>query len=135
MKKYLIVNGDDFGASQGINRGIVEAHRHGILTSASLMIDMPGAEEAAELSRELPRMSVGIHVTISGEDFLPLIDFDSPDQCRIELARQLDVFENLMEKMPTHIDAHHNIYRDPRVEPYFVEISNQTNCLCANTRR
>ena len=47
--KYLIVNGDDFGAGHGINRGIIEAHRDGILTSTSFMVDMPGAEEAALL--------------------------------------------------------------------------------------
>jgi predicted glycoside hydrolase/deacetylase ChbG (UPF0249 family) len=45
--KYCIVNGDDFGASRGINRGIVEAHCHGVLTSTSLMVNMPATEEAA----------------------------------------------------------------------------------------
>ena len=39
--KYLIVNGDDFGASRGINRGILEAHQDGILTSTSLFVDRP----------------------------------------------------------------------------------------------
>jgi hypothetical protein len=52
--KYLIVNGDDFGASQGINRGILEAHRDGILTSASLFVDRPGSAEAAELAHATP---------------------------------------------------------------------------------
>ena len=37
-KKYPIVNVDDFGQSPGINRGIIEAHEHGIVTSASLMM-------------------------------------------------------------------------------------------------
>lgn len=127
MKKYCIVNGDDFGASPGINRGIAEAHQHGILTSTSLMVDMPGAEEAAELSRDLSRLSVGIHVTITSEDFIPLIDFDSPDQCRAELERQCIRFQDLMGRLPTHIDAHHNIHRDPRVELYFLELSISQN--------
>ena len=42
--RYLIVNGDDFGLSPGVSRGIIEAHRHGILTSTSLMVDRPAAE-------------------------------------------------------------------------------------------
>jgi len=45
--KYLIVNGDDFGASHGINRGIIEAHQQGILTSTSLLVSTPWSEEAA----------------------------------------------------------------------------------------
>ena len=49
--KYVIVNGDDFGASHGINLGILEAHQRGILTSTSLMVDTPWSEEAALLSK------------------------------------------------------------------------------------
>ena len=48
--KSLIVNGDDFGASQGINLGILEAHEKGILTSASLMVDMPASTDARSAS-------------------------------------------------------------------------------------
>ena len=43
--KYLVVNADDFGVCAGVNRGIVEAHRRGIVSSASLMVEMPGSEE------------------------------------------------------------------------------------------
>ena len=51
-QKVCIVNGDDFGASAGINRGVIEAHTNGILTSASLMINMPGTAEAIELAQK-----------------------------------------------------------------------------------
>jgi len=37
-RRYLIVNADDFGQSPGVNRGIIQAHEHGIVTSASLMV-------------------------------------------------------------------------------------------------
>src|SRR5437667_12321175 len=84
VMKYLIVNGDDFGASPGINRGIIEAHCHGILTSASLMVNMPGAEEAVALSSYLPRLSVGLHVDISGG---PYHSTGSTDSWRDELHR------------------------------------------------
>ena len=54
----LIVNADDFGCSRGVNRGIIEAHEHGIVTSASLMVNRPAASEAAEYGREHPELGV-----------------------------------------------------------------------------
>lgn len=120
MKKYCIVNGDDFGVSSGTNRGILEAHRVGILTSTSLMVDMPAAEEAARLSTSAPDMSVGIHVTLTHENCAPLIDFSSPGECRAELNRQWDRFIALMGKPPTHIDAHHNTHREALLAPHFI---------------
>ena len=41
--RYLIVNADDLGADDGTTRGIIAAHEWGVVTSASLMVDMPGA--------------------------------------------------------------------------------------------
>ena len=49
--RRLIVNADDFGQSPGVNRGIIEAHQHGIVTSASLMVSWPAAAEAAAYGR------------------------------------------------------------------------------------
>ena len=54
--KYLIVNADDFGASPGITRGILEAHADGILTSTSMMVDTPWSAEAASLAGSAPRL-------------------------------------------------------------------------------
>jgi predicted glycoside hydrolase/deacetylase ChbG (UPF0249 family) len=73
--KYCIVNGDDFGASCGINRGIIEVHRHGILTSTSLMVNMPCSEEAVVLGRDWPSLSVGLHVALTNEEGTPIVDF------------------------------------------------------------
>ena len=85
--KYLIVNGDDFGATHGINRGILEAHRNGILTSASLFVDRPGSAEAAELARNTPSLSVGLHADLDGTP---------GDGVRKELLRQLERFVDLL---------------------------------------
>ena len=60
----LIVNGDDFGRSNGNNRAIIRAHREGILTSASLMVNEHAADAAVELARENPRLGVGLHVVL-----------------------------------------------------------------------
>jgi chitin disaccharide deacetylase len=123
--KRLIVNADDFGAGRGINRGIVEAHRDGILTSASLMVDMPGSEEAARLAAALPRLSVGLHVVLTGEDGAPLVDFDERERCRTELHRQVRRFAQLTGGLPTHLDSHHNVHRDPRLLPCFLELAEE----------
>jgi predicted glycoside hydrolase/deacetylase ChbG (UPF0249 family) len=118
--KTLIVNGDDFGAGRGINRGILEAHRQGILTSASLMVNMPGSEEAARLAADAPELSVGIHVNFTNEGGAPVVDLDDPDACRDELARQIERFQSLLGRPPTHLDSHHNIHRRPLLAPLFV---------------
>lgn len=123
--KRLIVNADDFGAGRGVNRGVVEAHRDGILTSASLMVDMPGSEEAARLAAALPRLSVGLHAVLTGEDGAPLADFDERERCRAELHRQVRRFAQLTGGQPTHLDSHHNVHRDPRLLPLFLELAEE----------
>ena len=120
--KYCIVNGDDFGASHGIVRGILEAHECGVLTSASLMVDMPASECAAALARGRPRLGVGLHVDLgrvgtsaAGRADLAFV--------RRELSRQLERFLRLVDALPTHLDAHHNVHRDPELLPCFREIA------------
>lgn len=121
-RKICIVNGDDFGASRGVNRGIVEAHRDGILTSASLMINMPGAEEAAELSADNPDLSVGLHVNFTNEGD-SVIDITDIEAARAELDRQYELFIALMGRPPTHIDSHHNVHRMPELAPLFLGLA------------
>jgi predicted glycoside hydrolase/deacetylase ChbG (UPF0249 family) len=123
--KYLIVNGDDFGASPGINRGIIEAHHRGILTSTSLMVNMPSSEEAAWLSRALPHLGVGLHVNFATSGGEPVVDVADSATCRAELHRQFCRFQKLMDSLPTHLDAHHNVHRDPRVLPHFLDLARQ----------
>jgi len=123
--KRLIVNADDFGAGRGINRGVVEAHRDGILTSASLMVEMPGSEEAARLAATLPNLSVGLHAVLTEEEGAPLVEFDDGERCRAELDRQIRRFTQLTGEVPTHLDSHHNVHRDPRLLPLFLELAEE----------
>lgn len=123
--KYLIVNGDDFGISQGINRGIKEAYHRGILTSTSLIVNMPSSQEAARLSRDLPRLSVGLHVNFAKSGEEPVVDLADPDNCRDELHRQFLRFQDLMGCLPTHLDSHHNAHRGPRLLPHFLDLATQ----------
>jgi predicted glycoside hydrolase/deacetylase ChbG (UPF0249 family) len=117
--KYLIVNADDLGASLGISRGIVEAHQRGIVTSASLMVDTLASKAAATLARDNPTLSVGLHVDLTAKMREPRATLE---RCLAEeLDRQLQRFEKLMRCRPTHLDSHHNLHRDPRILPHFVE--------------
>ncbi len=64
MVRRLIINADDLGFSEGINRGIFQAHREGILTSATLAVNMPFAQSAAQESESCPELGVGIHLNV-----------------------------------------------------------------------
>lgn len=121
--KYLIVNADDFGASRGINRAILELHRLGIVTSASLMMDMPATEEATALAAAVPGLGVGLHLTLTSEDATPLFDFDDRNRCSAELEAQFGRFKRALGRPPTHIDSHQNVHRDPRLTLLFVEFA------------
>ena len=63
-RRRLIVNADDFGRSDSINRAVVRAHREGILPTASLMVNEPAAADAVRLARENPKLGVGLHLTL-----------------------------------------------------------------------
>ena len=62
--RRLIVNADDFGRSTSINQAVIRAHRDGILTTTSLMVNEPAVEEAVTLARENPGLGVGLHLTL-----------------------------------------------------------------------
>jgi predicted glycoside hydrolase/deacetylase ChbG (UPF0249 family) len=123
--KLCIVNADDFGASLGINRGIAQAHLEGVVTSTSLMVDMPACEEAAGMSHDLPALSIGLHACFTSEEGKLLFDPSNPQQCRHELQRQFERFQRLMDTLPTHLDSHHHIHRHPLLLPHFLELAQQ----------
>jgi chitin disaccharide deacetylase len=62
----LVVNADDFGLSPGVSRGIVRAHREGVVTSTSVLgncDDLPGV---CALLAEAPELGVGVHLSLVG---------------------------------------------------------------------
>ena len=68
----LIINADDFGLTEGVNRAIVELHRDGVLTSATLMARAGATSQAIRLALENPTMGVGCHVVlVDGQPVLP----------------------------------------------------------------
>jgi chitin disaccharide deacetylase len=109
--RYLIVNADDFGACSGVNRGIVEAHRRGIVTSTSLMVDGSGAEEAAGLAAGCPKLGIGLHATLDTAT--------DPFRCQTAIEAQIRCFEGLVGRRPTHLDSHHHVHARAELLPVF----------------
>ncbi|MCA1579979.1 MAG: ChbG/HpnK family deacetylase [Acidobacteria bacterium] len=74
MTRLLIVNADDYGLTRGVSRGILRAHREGIVTSVSMLAVAPDFDAAAAgLRAEGAGMGVGVHLAAVGED-PPLLD-------------------------------------------------------------
>ena len=130
-QRCLIVNADDFGQSPGVNRGIIEAHEHGIVTSASLMVRGTGAAEAAAYTREHPGLSLGLHFDF-GEwarrdgqwvklyEVVPEHDIMAVAN---EASRQFAMFRRLVGKDPSHLDSHQHAHRGRRLRLVFIEIA------------
>jgi predicted glycoside hydrolase/deacetylase ChbG (UPF0249 family) len=121
VEKFLIFNADDFGASAGVNRGILECHTRGVVTSASFMVTGRAAREAASMSRDHPALAVGLHWDVWGEDER---EFDIYDLAAVrdEFRRQIDEFHRLLGRTPTHIDSHRHAHREKELMPVFREL-------------
>ena len=119
----LIVNADDFGLSDGVNRGIIEAHVNGIVTSTSLMVRQPAARAAVELANHHVDLDVGLHLDFAewayrGGEWIELyrfVDVEDPRAVTCEIERQLELFERLLKRPPTHLDSHQHVHRRPQL--------------------
>ena len=117
--RFLIVNADDFGLSDGVNQGIIEAHERGIVTSASLMVLKPAASAAANYSRNQIRLDVGLHLDLGewaydGKGWTlvdRVVPLDEPAVVAQELQRQLSEFRRMLGRNPTHLDSHQHAHR------------------------
>jgi len=130
--KRLIVNADDLGRTEGINEGIFDAHRRGIVTSATMMVNYPAARRVAALSRDRPTLGIGLHVALSGgppalppEQVRSMVDANgmlpakpaglaASDRAEVlaEVRAQLRRFREIMGRDPTHFDSHHHSHRE-----------------------
>ena len=129
----LIVNADDFGLSDGVNRGIIEAHVGGIVTSTSLMVRQPAASAAVELARRYENLDVGLHLDFAewacrdGEwvELYRFVDVEDPQDVSREIERQIETFHRLLQRPPTHLDSHQHVHRRPRLFPIVSSIARQ----------
>lgn len=63
-QRFAIINGDDFGFSEGVNQAIIKAHKEGVLTITSLMVSADAAKEAVTLASTHPNLAVGLHLVL-----------------------------------------------------------------------
>jgi predicted glycoside hydrolase/deacetylase ChbG (UPF0249 family) len=121
-RRVVIVNGDDFGLSEDVNRGIAIAYESGILSSASLMATGAAAESAAAYAKSHPDLSLGLHVDLGswmhrdGEwlQLYHIVNLEDTDAVTVEVERQLERFRLLRGCDPTHLDSHQHVHvQDP----------------------
>jgi len=130
--RRVIVNADDFGMSDGVNAGIITAHRLGIVTSTSLMVDRPGAADAVAMARSVaPHLSIGLHLeliehqVVNGNWVTSREEIDINDARQIEAAtrEQLDRFVDLVGMHPTHLDSHQHAHLAGAAGPVVANIA------------
>jgi chitin disaccharide deacetylase len=148
--KQLIVNADDLGLTKGVNRGILDAHYYGGVTSASLMANGEAFEEAVAMARRATRLSVGVHlnlthgVPVSPPSAVPsLVDGRgrlrlTPGQllCRLITRRinlcdiELELREQIVKVIragiiPTHLDGHKHVHILPGVSEIVIRLAQE----------
>jgi len=139
MSKQLIVNADDYGRAPGVSRGILTAHRQGIVTSTTVMINQPDVETQLAEALAYPSLGIGLHLVFTAwRPVLPaeavpgLVDgnglfLEQHDvwaraeriplaQLQVELSAQLERFVSLAGRLPDHLDCHHFVHLYP---PFF----------------
>ena len=147
-KRRLILTADDFGLSPAVNAGIIAAHRDGVLTDASLMVNGAAFEEAVELAQAYSTLSVGLHLvlvqgraTTTPRELPRLIDaagmfgnnpvsagvryYFTPgirSALRCEVRAQLEKFAKTGLTL-SHVDGHLNIHMHPTVLSILVELA------------
>ncbi|MBN3895437.1 MAG: hopanoid biosynthesis-associated protein HpnK [Nostoc sp. NOS(2021)] len=147
-KRFAIINGDDFGFSEGVNQAIIKAHKQGVLTSTSLMVSADAAKEAVTLASAHPTLAVGLHlVLICGRSILPpeqiphLVDkqgnfSNSPlfaglryqfvsqtrQELRQEIRAQLEKYRSTGLPL-SHVDGHLHMHMHPVVLRILVDLA------------
>jgi predicted glycoside hydrolase/deacetylase ChbG (UPF0249 family) len=133
----LIINADDFGISRGVNTGIIEAAEAGVVTSASLIVNLPDFADALDRALSCPTLSLGLHLNFTvgrpltaapsltrsdtGKFFtlpvliarasLGLLDAsDIARECLAQIDRMIDA-----GFPPTHLDSHRHVHAHPAI--------------------
>lgn len=140
--RRLIVNADDFGLTAGVSRGILRAHREGLVTSTTVLASLapqPELDAAAAGSG----LGLGLHFNLTwgrpvspagtvpslvdaegrfGRDLAALQERARPDDVRRECETQIEAFARRFGRPPTHLDSHHHVHRVPRVMDAVVDV-------------
>jgi chitin disaccharide deacetylase len=144
VTKHLIVNADDFNLTEGVTRGILHGCRHGIITSTTVMVNLPGLAYTRDLAHGANSLGLGLHVNLTlGRPVLAsgavpsLVDeagrfvrdrtrvgeAGAPSEIRAEIAAQARRFEEVFGRLPTHLDTHYHMHRLPRIFEAVLDIA------------
>jgi predicted glycoside hydrolase/deacetylase ChbG (UPF0249 family) len=131
----IIINADDFGISAEANQAIAALYKKKVISSATLLVDMPESKAAAELARR-DKIPVGLHfnLTLHNEHFQNRSDFErqlvrgkvKKSYIQAELERQYQKMLDLGLK-PTHLDSHQHIHNWPQIFPIFARFAREKN--------
>lgn len=152
--KQLIVNADDFGMTRGISDGILDGHRRGIITSTTIMANMPDFSRAAEGARACPNLGVGLHLNlidgrpVSTQALPGLVDKEGnffgsvaallkqlysgqvpAGALEAELRAQI---EKALSPLPvlTHLDGHKHLHVLPALLPIVLRLAREYGIRC-----
>lgn len=146
----LIVNADDFGFSQEVNEGVVEAHRAGVVTDASLLVRAPHAGHALGLARAAA-LPVGLHIDLvtpyaqaCHPEFGPhghlarelynrefnrqiggVLSCEELLKIRAEIRNQIKEFTAMAGRLPSHLDYHFGLHYLPEVMAIYLLIAEE----------
>lgn len=145
MGKYLIINADDFGLTQGVTDGIINAAKNGVVTSTTVMINELIYNKVTYKKSEISRIGIGLHLNLTqGRPILPAMDVTSlvsldgvfqkpeklfahaekiyPAQVEKEWRAQLAAFRAVFG-MPDHLDSHHHVHLYPSLFNIFCQLA------------
>jgi predicted glycoside hydrolase/deacetylase ChbG (UPF0249 family) len=126
MTRRLIVNADDFGLTPGVSAGILAAHRHGIVTSTTVLVNREIPADVIARARDAG-LGLGLHVNLTlGRPLTrgtSLVDASGAfvrdarraaarakaSEVEREIEAQIERFERLVKQRPTHLDSHHHV--------------------------
>jgi len=154
MKK-LIVNADDFGLTEGVNRAIIDGHKNGIITSATLMANGMAFDSAVEASSGAPELGVGVHLNLTqGRPIRPSSQVPSivtaegsfypspgilarqiltrkvvPREVEIELRSQIEKVASAGVRI-THLDSHKHIHLLPPLFGVVIRLAREYGIEC-----
>ncbi|NLK63299.1 MAG: ChbG/HpnK family deacetylase [Fusobacteria bacterium] len=141
----IIINADDLGYNEEINRGIYESYTKGIVSSTTIMTNMPGFDNAVKLFKNAKDISIGIHFNLTkgvpiGKNYIDITnkyrEFKSKEEIGSiidlnevidELNLQLKKFIDSFNYLPSHIDSHHHIHTMDKFKQIFFNFAKKNN--------
>lgn len=143
----IIINADDFGFSKSINNGIIEAYKKGLITTTTIMINMPYVEDAINLWKQNKKLGLGLHINITAgkpisNNVNSLVDengnfyhHNKIEKNEIQLNYEDVIFEikSQIEKLKSydviidHLDCHHSIFLNDTVKRALLDIAEEYN--------